>query len=118
MFWSWRLIPSLLQLRAGLDYSQYSFTTLVSNGTMTLLPPSDFGVANTTTRANALEYLSALNGDCGDAPNNVAPYPAATVQWTVEEAAKSSVASETYTATSYAAGSTAASKKAKRSFWA
>lgn len=144
MYWSYKLIPSVGQLAAGLDYSQvsalappslslcfapelthlsqqYSFITLVNNATGTIPTPSSFNLENTTTLSNAEAYLSALTSTCGDAPANVAPYPAATVTWTEEINARSAVATQTLVATSIsdAPSSTVTTRnRKKRSFQA
>lgn len=70
-----------------------------------------FGLANTSTRANAIAFLANLDTHCGAAPNNVAPFPAPTNVWTLEEEARA--ASETYTATSAVQTSAAASATAR-----
>lgn len=140
MYWSYRLLPSQLQLQAGLDYSQvsqdmaesmrgtlnadaihtplqYSFVTLVNNGSATIPTPGDYNLRNTSTRANAVAFLSNLDSHCGNVPNNVAPFPAPTTEWTVEEEARA--ASAVYTATSAVSPSaTSASRRnrMKRSF--
>ncbi|KAM0756218.1 glycoside hydrolase [Meredithblackwellia eburnea MCA 4105] len=97
-YWSYRVIPSSLQLKAGLDYSQYSFVSLVQNGTITT--PASVGVSNTTTLAGAQSYLDDLTGNCGNAPSNTAPYNTGTVvTWSAEAAALSSAATVTLRAT-------------------
>lgn len=140
MYWSYKLIPSVGQLAAGLDYSQvsapcfpctirayrlllsqYSFITLVNNATGTIPTPSSFNLENTTTLSNAEAYLSALSSTCGEAPANVAPYPAATVTWTEEINARSAVATSTLVATSISdapSSTVTARNRKKRSFQA
>ncbi|KDE09516.1 hypothetical protein MVLG_00414 [Microbotryum lychnidis-dioicae p1A1 Lamole] len=98
MFWSFRHVPSKAQLAQGIDYSQYSFIYLVQQGAITF--PSDVGVANTATRSNAQKYLDSLTSNCGSAPSNAAPYPAATVPWTAEAAARTAAGPGNYPATS------------------
>ncbi|KAM0790616.1 hypothetical protein ACM66B_004479 [Microbotryomycetes sp. NB124-2] len=121
MYWSYRLIPSQLQLQAGLDYSQYSFITLVTNSSDVVPAPSSFGVGNTTVRSNAEQYLSSLSTHCGNPPNNVSPNPAPSDVWSAEVAARSSYADEVLTATSWTIEPTATaiqkrSNRKKRSF--
>lgn len=141
MYWSYKLIPSVGQLAAGLDYSQvrrlfspllsalelicpptqYSFITLVNNATGTIPTPASFGLENTTTLSNAEAYLSSLTSTCGEAPADVAPYPVATVTWTEEINARSAVATQTLVATSIsdAPSSTVTTRnRKKRSFQA
>lgn len=101
MYWSYRLIPSQMQLQSGLDYSQYSWITLVQNSTDVVSTPASFGLSNTTTQSNAERYLSSLSAQCGDAPANVSPNPPPSVVWSAEAAARSSYASEALTATSW-----------------
>ena len=73
--------------------------TLLNNATDTIPKPSDFGITNTTTKANTDAYLAALTSNCGAAPANAAPYPAASQSWDVRNAAESSVVSLQLTAT-------------------
>lgn len=87
MYWSIRHVGSAPQRAAGLDYSQYSFgasnlsfirlfltplaVDLVARGVIS--KASDFGLTNTTTEAESLQYIDALSGNC-PAPVNPSPY--------------------------------------------
>lgn len=57
-YWTFKLIPSSIQLSVGLDYSQYSAITLWTNSTgfPTIETAS---VSNTTTTANAASFLDS-----------------------------------------------------------
>ncbi|GAA6046950.1 hypothetical protein JCM3770_003446 [Rhodotorula araucariae] len=105
MYWSWRLDTSQEDLAKGIDYSQYSFITLLRNNTKTIPKPSDYGITDTTTGSAAEAYLSAIAADlsssCGAAPDNVAPFASTPFPtWTAEVNARSSAQGKTLTATS------------------
>lgn len=90
---SLRLVSSLLVLTS-------SPVTLVNNATDTIPAPADFGLTNTTTRANAASYLAALSGNCGAVPSNASPSNAAAVPvWSAQAAARSKAAGQTLRAT-------------------
>ncbi|GAA5942766.1 hypothetical protein JCM10213_002939 [Rhodosporidiobolus nylandii] len=123
MYWSYKLITSQQDLANGLDYSQYSWSTLLSNNSATIPKPSDYGINSTTSSEGASAYLAALAGDltssCGDVPSNTAPYAngSFTVSpWSAEQSARSSAAGQTLTATSTTISSAAptATVRAKR----
>ncbi|GAA5874802.1 hypothetical protein JCM3774_003445 [Rhodotorula dairenensis] len=121
MYWSWKIETSQQDLAAGLDYSQYSFATILKNNSATIDKPSAFGQNGTTSQGSAEAYLSALaaqiSPSCGTAPSNVAPYATATVSaWTAEQSARSSAAGQTLTATvtTSTASSATATARAKR----
>ncbi|KAI5478320.1 Glycoside hydrolase, family 5 [Pseudohyphozyma bogoriensis] len=122
MYWSWKVVTTQAQLASGIDYSQYSFQTVLTNTTGTIPVPSDAGLANTTTRANAVAYLGDLTSNCGAAPANVAPYVNASitpVTWSKEIAAQSSDATVILSATSTissAVSTVTSRKRSKRSF--
>lgn len=112
MYWSWKLETSQQDLAAGLDYSQYSFSTILKNNSATIDKPSAFGQNGTTSQGSAEAYLSALAAkitpSCGTAPSNVAPYATASVSaWSAEQSARSSAAGQTLTATVTTASSSA-----------
>ncbi|GAA5969427.1 hypothetical protein JCM11641_008113 [Rhodosporidiobolus odoratus] len=107
MYWSYKLITSQQDLANGLDYSQYSWSTLLSNNSATIPKPSDYSINSTTTGDGAQAFLQALTAEltssCGDTPADVAPYangsfPVAT--WSAEVGARSSAAGDKLTATS------------------
>ncbi|BGP50348.1 hypothetical protein JCM10450v2_006267 [Rhodotorula kratochvilovae] len=115
MYWTWRLDTSQDDLAKGLDYSQYSFITLLRNNTETIPKPSNYGLTDTTTGSAAEEYLSALaaelSASCGPQPDNAAPFmdtPFPT--WTAEVNARSSAQGQTLTATSTTATTTATAR--------
>ncbi|GAA5993053.1 hypothetical protein JCM10908_003080 [Rhodotorula pacifica] len=122
MYWSWKLETSAQDLAAGLDYSQYSFATLLKNNSATVEQPSAIGQNGTTSQGAAEAYLSALAAQitpsCGAAPSNVAPYATASVSaWTAEQSARSSAAGQTLTATittSTASSTATSTARAKR----
>ncbi|GAA5921970.1 hypothetical protein JCM3775_003439 [Rhodotorula graminis] len=121
MYWSWRLDTSQQDLAAGIDYSQYSFSTIVRNNSATIPKPSDFNLADTTTGDSVQAYLAGVEGDltssCGTAPANAAPYTSgAFPTWTAEVSARSSAQGQTLTATSTTASTTATSRKRAISF--
>ena len=90
---SLRLVSSLLVLTS-------SPVTLVNNATDTIPAPADFGLTNTTTRANAASYLAALSANCGAVPSNASPSNAAAVPvWSAQAAARSKAAGQTLRAT-------------------
>ncbi|GAA5833996.1 hypothetical protein JCM3766R1_002490 [Sporobolomyces carnicolor] len=107
-YWSYKLETSQQDLANGLDYSQYSWSTLLANNSATLPKPSDYGIANGTTSAgSAAEFVSALQNEltssCGAVPANVAPYSNGSFQvatWTVEQSARTSASGQTLTGTS------------------
>lgn len=105
MYWSYKMIPSTLQLAAGTDYSQYSFSYLVEQNAVTK------GDGSSLSKAEA--YLSGLSNQCGDAPANVAPYNNGSVtvtSWTAEQNAVASAATQTL----FAPATTAAARMVKR----
>ncbi|GAA5894432.1 hypothetical protein JCM6882_004819 [Rhodosporidiobolus microsporus] len=123
MYWSYKLIPSVQDLRNGLDYSQYSWSTLLANNSATIPKPSDYNIESTTTLEGTQAFLEALAADltssCGDTPSNAAPYSEGiSVQtWSAEVSARSSAMGETLSATSTTASTpapTATVRMAKR----
>ncbi|GAA5823296.1 hypothetical protein JCM11251_007558 [Rhodosporidiobolus azoricus] len=120
MYWSFKLIPSLQDLRNGLDYSQYSWSTILANNSDTIPKPSDYGIESTTTLAGTEAFLSALSSDltasCGDVPSNTAPYSQGIdVQpWAAEVSARTSAQGETLSATSTTASSPAPTATVRR----
>ncbi|KAK4702196.1 hypothetical protein P7C70_g4030, partial [Phenoliferia sp. Uapishka_3] len=99
-YWSFKLIPSSIQLSIGLDYSQYSWITLVNNATGTIPTLASANLPNATTPDNANAFLSSLTGNCGVAPANTAPYNTGAVSaWLPEASALSSAATVTLKAT-------------------
>ncbi|TNY22580.1 glycoside hydrolase superfamily [Rhodotorula diobovata] len=119
MYWSWRLDTSQQDLANGLDYSQYSFSTVLRNNSATIPKPADYNLGATTTDASAQAYLEAVEADlsssCGAAPDNVAPYATGSVPtWTAEVSARSSAQGQTLTATSTTASTTATARLRKR----
>ncbi|GJN92480.1 hypothetical protein Rhopal_005510-T1 [Rhodotorula paludigena] len=115
MYWSWRLETSAQDLMNGLDYSQYSFVTLLQNSSSVIPKPSDYGSAQTTSLEGTQSFLqsvaSDLDSSCGTAPSNVAPYNSGDVPaWTAEVSARSSAQGQTLTATSTTATTTATAR--------
>lgn len=110
MYWSYKVVPSQLQLAAGLDYTQYGFLNLVN--------ASGVIPAGTTTTGSAAEaYLAGLSQQCGAAPANVAPYNNGSVTvttWTAEVSAASVAATETLYAPAATASVSAAARMVKR----
>ncbi|GAA5859030.1 hypothetical protein JCM8547_003974 [Rhodosporidiobolus lusitaniae] len=114
-YWSYKLITSQQDLANGLDYSQYSWATLLSNNSATIGTAGSYGLSSTTNQADAQAYIDALTAEltssCGTIPDNVAPYDNGTftVQtWSQELAARTSAAGQTLTATSTSLSWTAA----------
>ncbi|GAA5897167.1 uncharacterized protein JCM6883_006602 [Sporobolomyces salmoneus] len=106
-YWSFTLQASQQDLANGLDYSQYSWSTLLANNSQTLPKPSDYGINGTTTPQNAAAFIAALQGEltasCGAVPDNAAPYSNGSFQvqsWTVEQNARTSAQGQTLTGTS------------------
>ncbi|GAA5961798.1 hypothetical protein JCM21900_003312 [Sporobolomyces salmonicolor] len=109
MYWSYKLETSQQDLANGLDYSQYSWITLLLNNTDSpVLPtPSDYSLNGTVTQSTSDAFISALQSalttSCGTVPDNVSPYnngSFAVPTWTVEAGARSSAAGTTLTGTS------------------
>ncbi|KAJ8293022.1 Ras-related protein Rab-8A [Rhodotorula toruloides] len=118
-YWSWKLETSQQDLAAGLDYSQYSFVTLLKNNSATIPKASDFGQNGTTTQSAAEAYLAGIGSDlssaCGAAPSNVAPFATTSVPaWTAEQSARSSAKGQTLTATATASSGSASATATTR----
>jgi len=108
--WSYKVIPSQLQLAAGTDYSQYGFLNLV---TASGVIPS----GTTTTGSAAAAYLAGLSQQCGAAPADVAPYNNGSVTvttWSAEVSESSVAATETLYAPAVTASVSAAARMVKR----
>ncbi|GAA5885766.1 hypothetical protein JCM16303_006055 [Sporobolomyces ruberrimus] len=108
-YWSYKLQTSQQDLAAGLDYSQYSWSTLLANNSATLPNPSDYGidVNSSTSDARGQAFISALQGEltssCGAIPSNVSPYQNGSFtvnDWTVEQSIRSEAQGKTLTGTS------------------
>ncbi|GAA6064089.1 hypothetical protein JCM10212_003447 [Sporobolomyces blumeae] len=106
-YWSYKLNTSQQDLAAGLDYSQYSWSTLLANSSTTIPKPSDYGINGTTSSGNAEAFITALQKEltasCGDVPTNVSPYQNGSFEvatWTVEQSARSAAQGQTFTGTS------------------
>ncbi|GAA6016346.1 hypothetical protein JCM11491_006826 [Sporobolomyces phaffii] len=125
-YWSYKLQTSQQDLANGLDYSQYSWSTLLANNSATLPKPADFGISTTATSdGQAAAFIQALQGEltssCGDVPADVSPYSNgsfAVSSWTVEQQARTAAAGKTLTGTSTSlplpTASTTATARAKR----
>ncbi|GAA5952112.1 hypothetical protein JCM3765_005198 [Sporobolomyces pararoseus] len=106
-YWSYKLQTSKQDLANGLDYSQYSWSTLLANNSATLPKPSDYGINGTTSDGNAAAFINALQAEltssCGSVPDNVSPYQNGSFpvsSWTVEQNARTSAQGMTITGTS------------------
>ncbi|GAA5860760.1 hypothetical protein JCM5353_008005, partial [Sporobolomyces roseus] len=124
-YWSYKLQTSQQDLANGIDYSQYSWSTLLANSSSTLPKPSDYGINGTTTDGNAAAFISALQGEltssCGNVPSNAAPYSNGSFevsQWTAEQNVRSQEQGKTLTGTSTSlslpTASATATSRAKR----
>ncbi|GAA5938853.1 glycoside hydrolase family 5 protein [Sporobolomyces koalae] len=106
-YWSYKLQTSQQDLANGLDYSQYSWSTLLANNSATIPKPSDYGINGTNSAANADAFISALQGEltssCGTVPSDVSPFSNGSFpvsSWTVEQNARTSAQGKTLTGTS------------------
>lgn len=107
-FYRRRLLTILIQYVSSIRFlyfatnHAFSLATLLTNTTGTIQNPASFGLTNTTTRQNALDYLSKLTSNCGTQPANAAPYAGAVAPtpWASWGVAQASAATAVVRATS------------------